>query len=433
MASILYRSHSTRCISRAAGFNGCITSTRRAFVDPRLTSRSGSLPSFVRSISSQVSNDHISKLDPILLRDACRCSQCIDPSTQQREFVFSDIPIDIQVSSAQSTSSSGYEVRWTNDISGLNDHVSQYSNTDLQSIASRTLPQTKGRTEVELWDRDIFSNKVSQSVDYQDLLGNTTSLSNALNQFRAYGLIFVNNIPEDSEAVRHIVNRLALLKNTFYGETWDVRSVPQAKNVAYTSKILGFHMDLLYMKEPPGVQLLHCIHNSCTGGESEFADTFKAVEVLRYEQPEYVNLLCKSTIRYGYDNDNHFYTDEKPVIKLSQPADARDANFMKYVERVYWSPPFIDTIATSTTTANISGFVKASKAFADILQRPEMIFETKMESGTCAVFDNLRVVHARKAFDMNSGKRWLKGVYGDYQDIFSKTVKHVDRRGCKTQ
>lgn len=334
------------------------------------------------------------------------------------------------MSSVNQVAENAYEVKWQSDIPGFPDHVSSYTEAQLSRILGGDSGLASKNRTVSLWDRSIFE-KETKSIDFSRLMSDDSSLSRALELIQRHGLVFIKSIPEDPEAVRKIVNRLALLKNTFYGETWDVRSVPQAKNVAYTSKILGYHMDLLYMKEPPGLQLLHSLQNSCTGGESEFADTFKAIDVLRQEKPECVDVLTQAKIKYGYDNDGFYYSDEKPVIKVGAryhlpPTDihnATDAQFMQSVERVYWSPPFIDTI--SGASQDISSFVRAAKAFCDILHRPELTYETKMEAGTCAVFDNLRVVHARKAFDVNSGKRWLKGVYGDQQDVLSKSVKHV--------
>ena len=38
------------------------------------------------------------------------------------------------------------------------------------------------------------------------------------------------------------------------------------------------------------------------------------------------------------------------------------------------------------------------------------------------IFDNLRVLHARNAFDNNSGHRWLRGCYVDGQDVASKEM-----------
>lgn len=372
--------------------------------------------------------------NPILLRDTCKCTQCVDPSTHQRDFKYADIPLDISVNSIQSDSESGtWKVTWNNDIPGYVDHVSVFPQPSLTQLLDG-MPASLGvERTLSLWDKTKFAEE-TRDIDFSDLMDDEHTLTTTLELIQRHGLVFVSNVPKDETAVMKMVTRLTgLYRNTFYGQSWDVQSVPQAKNVAYTSKYLGFHMDLLYMREPPGLQLLHCLQNSCQGGESEFADTFKAVDVLKQEQPKLVDMLVDSKIRYGYSNDGYFYSDDKPVIKVGnekhRPAlriqNAVHPDFMGTVDCIYWSPPFINSIAGAACNGSIKEFIEASKAFAEVLQRPEMIFESKLSEGTCAVFDNLRVVHARKEFDVNSGKRWLKGIYGDRQDILSKSLKHV--------
>ena len=42
-----------------------------------------------------------------------------------------------------------------------------------------------------------------------------------------------------------------------------------------------------YFEAPPGLQLLHCLKNSTTGGNSTFADGFKAAELLSLQHPQH--------------------------------------------------------------------------------------------------------------------------------------------------
>jgi gamma-butyrobetaine dioxygenase len=42
-------------------------------------------------------------------------------------------------------------------------------------------------------------------------------------------------------------------------QTFEVRSVPNPINVAYSTIHLDFHMDLVYYESPPGIQFLHCM------------------------------------------------------------------------------------------------------------------------------------------------------------------------------
>ena len=371
---------------------------------------------------------------PVLLREACHCAQCVDQSTHQREFSYADIPTNILVSSIEPDSETGtWKVRWENDIAGYDNHVSIFPQSTLIQLLDGVPASLDVHRTISLWGKNNFAEE-TKDIGYGQLLHDDDTLAATLDLIQRHGLVFVTGIPEDEEAVRKMVVRLTgLYRNTFYGESWDVRSIPKAKNVAYTSGNLGFHMDLLYMKEPPGLQLLHCLQNSCQGGESQFADTFKAIDVLRQEHPSYVDRLVRSKIRYGYSNDGHFYSDDKPVVKVGngkhlpvpRMLNAADPVFMETVDCVFWSPPFINSIANAAHDGDTTEFIEASKAFVTVMQRPELIHETKLPAGTCAIFDNLRVVHARKAFDMNSGRRWLKGMYGDRQDVLSKSLKHV--------
>ena len=217
------------------------------------------------------------------------------------------------------------------------------------------------------------------------------------------GLIFVTDIPSVPEAISRLVDRVGPLQNSFYGLTWDVKSKPNADNVAYTDKDLGFHMDLLYMKTPPDFQFLHCIHNTCTGGESRFVDTHQARRIMEANHPEHIQPLRDHEVIYQYENFGQHYSRKRPVFSGAQT--------------VYWSPPFVRRLSNRLT--DLPKFLAASKVFAEILERPDMVYETKMEEGTCAIFQNTRVVHARNGFNVNSGHRWLRGAYLDYQPLLS--------------
>ena len=376
-------------------------------------------------------------VSPILARDACKCPECVDPSDRQRNFSYADIPPDIAFGNvSHATQSEDTIVEWRNDAPPHS--VGQSTIFDKNTIASLThkfrnkhwqlynLPQ-------KLWDAESF-NRETNRFDFNEYLNNDDALAEALKVLWRDGLVFVDGVPESEASVSQITTRIGPLMHTFYGPTWDVRSVPNAKNVAYTAKYLGFHMDLLYMREPPAFQFLHCIHNESVGGESRFADTFKAVDVLYAEDPQKVVDLMTFPVRYEYDNDESFYSDQKTTIMrrkvLNLPKrPTHNALFplvMSDVGRVHWSPPFVGNLDPAMKHAELARFVSASKAFASILERPEMVVEEKMDSGTCVIFDNLRVVHARNAFDLNSGRRWLRGAYLAYQDFVSKASALMD-------
>jgi gamma-butyrobetaine dioxygenase len=71
---------------------------------------------------------------------------------------------------------------------------------------------------------------------------------------------------------------------------------------------------------------------------------------------------------------------------------------------------------------NLRHWHGAAKKFNDIIHRPENIHERMMKPGECVIFDNRRVLHARKAFEVaDAGKeRWLRGAYLDKDPFMSK-------------
>lgn len=61
-----------------------------------------------------------------------------------------------------------------------------------------------------------------------------------------YGLALVHGVPKTAKAFQDVTSRIAYQRPTMYGTFWDVKSVPQAINIAYTSNKIDLHQDLMY-------------------------------------------------------------------------------------------------------------------------------------------------------------------------------------------
>lgn len=394
------------------------------------------------------------------LRDMCTCPRCVDPSSHQKSFSTAEIPPDITIS-AVTELPYGLQIEWANDLPGFDDsHKSIFTRELFDAMASRgtskILPQLPRRRR---WDDAQFRDETSD-LTYEAYMEDDATLYKALQQLHSHGLLFLDKVPESPESIKHIVNRIGPLKNTFYGETWDVRSVPKAKNVAYTSQDLGFHMDLLYLEQPPHLQFLHCIRSSASGGASLFTDSFTAVTELFHSDEKAFTELQRRNITFHYDHiDSNYYQHSRPLIELAplsfgRNLFARYADLRKYegrgkttswlsklfkledyLEAVSWSPPFQGPFGienrhsmyafnnlTEGMEINIRTWRAAAKKFNDIIHRPENIHERLMKPGECVLFDNRRVLHARKAFAVaDAGKeRWLRGAYLDKDPFISK-------------
>ncbi|BCS27768.1 uncharacterized protein APUU_60816S [Aspergillus puulaauensis] len=368
------------------------------------------------------------------------------------------------------TPSDSVKITWNNDLAGYGeDHVTTLKLTSLQDMTQSG--RTPGSHKDTFPPHELWTEKALNlpDYDYDRYMKDDRFLYQLVNQLRTDGLAFVTNVPGLEESLATIATRIGPVKDTFYGYTWDVRTVPEAINAAYTSHDLGFHTDLLYFHQPPHVQLLHCIQSASSGGASVFADAYKAAVDLFYTDMEAFDTLASVPVNYHYNHpDSNVYHTTKPVIDLcplqigsSVYTRFQDfANAMelyrggqgdKYwktkllvdcLQKINWCPPFLapfsnhDQLAieleagpstqsqspVSALNNKVEKWHQAACKFNALLQRPEYLYERKMNPGECVLFDNTRTLHSRRAFDMQDvGKpRWLRGTYVDKDPYLSK-------------
>lgn len=349
----------------------------------------------------------------VYLRDACTCPLCVDPSSKQKNFQTTDIPPGIQAKTVEPQTDGSVKVRWVGDLAGFgDDHASIFSAEffDINSSWDKFHQDHFGMTQPSVWDKSTIAEKL-QHVDYEDYITQDAALYRVLQQLHNYGLALLRGVPESEKSVESIAGRIGRLRDTFYGRTWDVKSVPQAKNVAYTAQYLGLHMDLLYMRDPPGFQFLHCLKNSCKGGSSLFSDSFYAASKLSKSSFE---ALSSYQVPYHYRNAGEHYYYSHPVIELkSSPGEP------KTIDNVNYSPPFQATLAFPTIEEQqlFDPVMKAWRELASGVENEENLYEYRLQEGECVIFNNRRVLHGRRQFDTSAGERWLKGCYLD-TDVF---------------
>ncbi|KAF9904324.1 hypothetical protein EC991_002830 [Linnemannia zychae] len=366
-------------------------------------------------------------LNTLWLRDNCPCPECIHPTTRQKLHASTQVPLDVGVSSYK-VSDEGLEVVWDKGLEDVGDweapEKSQPGHRSLfpweMVLGSYGGTPTEHRRESRmnhspiLWDEKLMKSKVLW-LDYNEYMNTPEGLLKGLKHLQDYGLFFLEGVPREDQEVAVAAERIGHLRHTFYGLTWDVKSVPDAKNVAYTNLNLGLHMDLLYMEAPPGLQLLHSLENSVPGGTSIFMDSFKAVELLRKEHPQDYEILCKTPNTFHYKNASHHLHYNRPTIVVDPMNDSLTVNY---------APPFQGPL--ELPAEEMKAFYGALKKFAGYIERPDLQFRHTMRPGQCMVFANRRVLHARTAFDPTKGKRHLKGCYVDldmFKDKYRTSVQ----------
>lgn len=365
--------------------------------------------------------------DTAFLRDSCTCTACRDPDSKQKLFQTSDIPSDLEgkytfVEDADKGPS--IELEWKTDAKGYGpEHRTRHS-IDWLRRASNTEFEIRSGVRYDdrvMWDNDRI-RKDNKWVDYNDYMKCDDTLFESLTHLNQYGLLFLRNVPDSEESVVDLASRIGTLKDTFYGRTWDVRSKQKAENIAYTPQFLGLHMDLLYTSNPPHLQLLHSLRARTPGGESFFSDSFHAAHQLHRQSPNHFRTLCQFPVTYHYHHPTYHYHFTRPVIDLLPYPKYSNPTTMP-IHRVNWSPPFqgpFEARIGSNNATSFRSFIAASNAYEKLLSSEENLYEYRLNEGECVIFDNRRVLHARKAFDATKGERWLKGAYVDDDVFFSK-------------
>lgn len=385
----------------------------------------------------------------IFLRDSCQCARCVDPSTQQKLFQTADIPSDIQAVQNSGSEEGLLRFSWVNDIPNSGeDHITELPAELLVDVLAKE--QILGSSRAPLRERTLWDRQRMQAdnlwVDYGEYVSSDIALLGALRQLSSHGLVFLRNVPDDETSVVTIAKRIGPLRDSFYGRTWDVRSVPDAKNIAYTHQYLGLHMDLLYMTNPPHLQLLHSLRAQAPGGESLFSDSFYAAETIRREDLTKFFDLVDFPVTYHYKNAAQHYQHTRPTIELElagivggqggykssrkgffndvhEHGNARIPHFSSAIQRINWSPPFQGPFQQSLR--KLPYYQRAAKRFSDLVNADENTFELRLSEGECVIFDNRRVLHARKAFDISGGERWLKGAYVD-DDVYHSRLRVLE-------
>ncbi|KAK4145180.1 uncharacterized protein C8A04DRAFT_36090 [Dichotomopilus funicola] len=370
---------------------------------------------------------HKPLISTLWLRDSCPCPLCVDPDSGQKNFSTTSLPENPEIETAQLDNDGSLRVVWANDpLSGGAQHISVYPVATVEYLKKwDRAPMYRHSPGARLlWDRPMFEGLLDQGrgkVDYQDWMAGGDQFWRALNDLREMGLIFVRGVPSDEEAVERIAKQIGPIMETFYGRTWDVRSKPNAENVAYTSQFLGLHQDLLYYPDVPHLQLLHCLSNDAEGGESLFSNGARAAVELHLATPWSRTTLKTHPVTHGYNKNGHDYTRTSPTILLSPDASQAETR---------WSPPFQQPFRPPQKAEHVRNFIRWKRAaarFQELAESNTHMFETKLQEGECVIFNNRYILHGRRAFATgNQGGRWLKGTYvNEYE--YNRAMLRLDQ------
>jgi gamma-butyrobetaine dioxygenase len=328
------------------------------------------------------------------LRDNCHCASCRHPGNGQKLYEIVDLPEDLQVSVAEQQADGGVQVRWSDG------HASAYSAAWLRAHALSDAARRARQVSPTLWTRALGARL--PAADWPALLADPALELAWLEQYCALGFGLLRRVPTEPGQVALVGDRLGFVRVTNYGRLFDVKSVPNPTNLAYTAVGLGVHSDNPYRHPSPGVQLLHCLESEAPGGDTLLVDGFHAAEMLRREDPEGFALLTRVPMNFRYADAGTELHARQTLISTDMDGVVRAVHFNNR------SADWLDAPADLARD-----WYRAYRAFARILKRPELELVFRLNPGDCAVMQNDRTLHGRTAFDPGRGRRHLQGCYID--------------------
>ena len=325
------------------------------------------------------------------LRDNCPCGDCRHESGQ-RLLDTRSLPDDLELVDASVDGS----VR----VSFTDGHVSSFDADWLLSFASPDGPDRRRR----LWGAELQDEL--PTARYADVAGGGASLRDWLAAVDELGFAVLTGCGTERGMVTRVAELFGYVRETNYGRLFDVKTVVNPTNLAYTGLGLGAHTDNPYRDPAPTLQLLHCLASSADGGENTLVDGFRVSQDLPLEDFELLS-GCAIVFRYS-DADTELET-ETPVIVADVRGDVQSVHYNTRSAQAFRLPDDM-----------VGEYYEAYQRFGRMLEAPEYRIQLKLAPGDLFIVDNLRVLHGRTGYASSGGERHLQGCYADRDGLRSK-------------
>jgi len=329
----------------------------------------------------------------VWLRHNCPCPDCRDPVTGQRLLKITDIQNGLV---ATVTARHDTEIVVTFAPDG---HRSVFRRDWLAAQAAED-PDPRTEDGKVLWRAADLP--APHTADWAAYTSDDRVREGCLDAVAGYGCALLRGVPASPGRVLDVAATFGYVRETNYGKLFDVRVEPDPDNLAFTSREIAPHTDNPYRDPVPTLQLLHCLRDASSGGDTGLVDGFAAAAALRATDPESFGVLTGTPVSFRYVDKETELTARQPLISLSPRG--RIAG-IQYNDRSMLPPAD-------------ERFFAAAGEWARLLARPEFLLRLRLSPGDCLIFDNTRVLHARTAF-APMGERHLQGCYADLDGLLS--------------
>lgn len=341
------------------------------------------------------------------LRDNCQCEECLHPITRERTLITSEIPENISPI-ASNVVNKQLSLMWND-----RQHQSNYSfdwlkkNSQHQHQLKQSNFTDPAAANIQLWDNNLENN--IPTFSYKDLCTDDSVLLAWCEAIRDIGLAIIRNAPTKEREIERFAEHVAYVRETIYDRLHDVRAIPDAYNVALTNLELKPHTDMPNFNNPPGVQMFHFLVNETKGGLSTAVDGFNVANQLKEIDPEAYKTLTEIAVPFRIYSNKGDIISANPIFSLDTFGELKVFRFSNQTAQPLALPQ-----------KKMTEFYHAYRLLGKLIEDPNNMVKFRLNSGDMMATNNLRVMHGRTSFDVNSGDRHLQLSYMDLDDVLSR-------------
>ncbi|MEM7118210.1 MAG: TauD/TfdA family dioxygenase [Chloroflexota bacterium] len=310
------------------------------------------------------------------------------------------IPLDLTAEHVELNGS--VRITWAND-----GHVTEFAPEWLRANAYEREEIAARRKGKRLWKTADFAT-LPTSFSLPQLQTDSSQLRDMLAHVRDYGFALLCDVPVESKSLFKVIDLFGYVRDTNYGNYFDVKVVANPSNLAFTSATLGGHTDNPYRHPVPTLQLLHVLNNNVDGGDSTLVDGFAVAEAFREQAPDQFEVLASTLVTFRFSSDDTDLSHESTIIQTNAQGDVVGIRFNNRSMQTFYVEP-----------EEMPAFYAAYHTFAHMLEEDRFKIMFKMGAGDAMLFDNQRVLHGRIGYK-SSGDRHLQGCYADIDSLLSK-------------
>ena len=330
-------------------------------------------------------------LHPLWLRERVTGKKVFDPISHQRLYEHCELPQDLKIERASERDDQV-------DLEFSNGEVLQLSlDSTLQELGWLNNPETLPAPKS--WDASL--NELPEA-DWNSL-DNLEAMKALLETYHIHGFCILQNTPMERDSLKELSRRFGYLRETNFGELFNVETKPNPSDIAYTDLALASHTDNPYRDPVPGIQYLHCLRNEVSGGLSTLVDGMAIAEKLREESSAQADVLEQIQVRFRYEGPSAILEHHGPIIERDHNGVIRHIRLSSRLDYV----PALDP-------DTLSLFYAGRRRLHEMSNSSEFQISFPFRPGTLLMMDNYRLLHGRTAFNGKQGHRHLQGCYIDH-------------------